>query len=209
MIKPLPVQLPQRHRPPYGSLGYSTVRQAPNGVIHILTTANFPPIHYELNEAWLWSDAGELIPESTGGELKEYTESYANGDLKSKWTARICPNGRYLLHGELIDYYPNGKVQHQVVYENGRKTGTEVYYSSDGNMEWIWQRDLVKKVGVWTQFWKNGNKKVESTWNIKPEARDLKREFYGYVASGPSTHWNEDGTVDKVYVFEKGLLVEE
>lgn len=208
-IKPLPVQLPQRHRPPYGSLGYSTARQAPNGVIHILTTANFPPIHYELNEAWIWSDAGELVPESTGGEIKEYTENYPGGQLKSKWSARICPNGRYLLHGELIDYYENGNVQHQVVYENGRKTGTEVYYSSDGAMEWMWQRDLAKKTGVWTQFWKNGNKKVESVWNIQPEARDLKREFYGYVANGPATHWNEDGSVNKVYMFEKGLLVGE
>lgn len=208
-IKPLPVQLPQRHRPPHGSLGYSTARQAPNGVIHILTTANFPPIHYELNEAWIWSEAGELMPESTGGEIKEYAENYPSGKLKSKWSARICPNGRYLLHGELIDYYESGNVQHQVVYENGRKTGMEVYYSPNGTMEWMWQRDLEKKTGVWTQYWENGNKKVESVWNIQPEARDLKREFYGYVANGPSTHWNEDGSVNKVYMFEKGLLVGE
>ncbi|MDD2618017.1 MAG: sialidase family protein, partial [Bacteroidales bacterium] len=87
-IKPLPVQLPQRHRPPHGSLGYSTARQAPNGVIHILTTANFPPIHYELNEAWIWSDLAEITPESDGGEVKGFTESYKDGRLKSAWSAR-------------------------------------------------------------------------------------------------------------------------
>ena len=208
-IKPLPVQLPQRHRPPYGSLGYSTARQAPNGVIHVLTTANFPPIHYEFNEAWLWSDAADIAPETTGGEVRNYTEHYPNGKLKSEWSARITPGGRYLLHGELTDYYEDGKVQHQVVYENGRKTGTEVYYSANGTLEWMWQRDLEKKTGVWTQYWANGNKRVESVWNIQPQARDLAREFYGYVAHGPATHWNADGSIKHIYVFEKGLLIEE
>lgn len=208
-IKVLPVQLPQRHRPPHGSLGYSTVRQAPNGVIHILTTANFPPIHYELNEAWMWSDEGELIPESEGGEVKSFNETYPNGKMKSKWTARITPGGRYLLDGELTDYYENGKIQHQAVYRNGRKTGVEVYYSEEGNIRWMWQRDLEKKVGVWTQYWPNGNKCVESTWNIHPEARDLKHNFYGYVANGSATHWNMDGSLKQVYTFEKGLLVSE
>lgn len=208
-IKTLPVQLPQRHRPPYGSLGYSTVRQAPNGVIHLLTTAGYPPIHYEFNEAWVWSDAADVTPESSGGEVKNFSEKYSDGKLKSTWSARICPNGRYLLHGELIDYYPDGSKQHQALYENGRKTGGETYWSKDGQIEWMWQRDLKKKQGIWTQYWPNGNKKVESVWNIKPEARDLKREFNGYVADGPSKHWDESGNLVETYQFKKGILVED
>lgn len=205
-IKTLPVQLPQRHRPPYGSLGYSTVRQAPNGVIHLLTTANYPPIHYEFNEAWVWSDAQDIVPETTGGTVKSFTEEYPDGKLKSSWSARICPGGRYLLHGEQTDYYPDGSKQHQVVYENGRKSGTETYWSEDGTVKWTWQRDLKTKRGVWTQFWPDGKKKVESTWNLQPEARDLKREFYGYVADGPAHHWNEEGTLTQSYEFENGKL---
>lgn len=207
-IKALPVQLPQRHRPPHGSLGYSTARQAPNGVIHILTTANYPPIHYELNEAWIWSDLGEITPESNGGEIKSFSEHYKNGRLKSAWSARICPNGRYLLHGEMNDYYKNGRLQHQVVYENGRKNGEELYYSESGRLEWKWERDLINRTGVWTQYWPNGNKKVESHWNIQPKARDLDRTFYGYLAQGPSTHWDSDGKLLKVYQFNQGLLQE-
>jgi antitoxin component YwqK of YwqJK toxin-antitoxin module len=207
-IKPLPVQLPQRHRPPHGSLGYSTARQAPNGVIHILTTANFPPIHYELNEAWIWSDLADITPESDGGEVKSFTETYKDGRLKSAWSARICPNGRYLLHGETTDYYENGAIQHVAVYENGRKSGEELYYDKEGKLEWKWQRDLLTNTGVWTQYWPNGNKKVESTWNIRPQARDLNRAFFGYVAEGPSTHWDSDGNLIKVYQFSKGLLQE-
>jgi antitoxin component YwqK of YwqJK toxin-antitoxin module len=207
-IKTLPVLLPQHHRTLHSSLGYSTVRQAPNGVIHILTTTNYPPIHYELNEAWIWSDAGDIIPESTDGIIKSFSEIYPNGKLKSKWSARICLHGRYLLHGEQIDYYEDGKKQHQVFYENGRKTAQETYWSKNGNIEWTWQRDLNKNQGVWTHYWPNGNKKVESVWNIKPEARDLKRQFFGNVADGPSKHWDENGNLIKTYNFKNGVLAE-
>ena len=207
-IKPLPVGLPQHHRPPHMSIGYSTVRQAPNGIIHILTSTNYPPIHYELNEAWIWSDVKEVTPETNGGVVKNFIETFKNGKVKSTWSARICPNGRYLLQGKLTDYYENGQVQHVVNYENGRKSGEEVYYAKNGNMDWKWQRDLKNKTGIWTQYWSNGYKKIESTWNIQPQARDLKRDFYGYVAEGPSTHWYQDGTVANVYHFKDGLLVE-
>ena len=38
-IKPLPIALPhETDLKNFGTLGYSTVRQAPNGVIHILST---------------------------------------------------------------------------------------------------------------------------------------------------------------------------
>ncbi len=205
-VKVLPVQLPQRHRPPYGSLGYTTVRQAPNGVIHLLTTANYPPIHYEFNEAWLYSDAGEVALETDGGEVKDYTENYADGKVKSTWSARICPNGRYLLHGKTTDYYPDGTVQHEVTYENGRKSGEETYYAPDGTKIWTWQRDLTTNRGTWTQFWPNGNKKVESVWNLKPQARDLKRQFFGYVCDGDANHWDENGNLTATYVFKNGIL---
>jgi antitoxin component YwqK of YwqJK toxin-antitoxin module len=207
-IKTIPVQLPQRHRLDHPSLGYATVRQAPNGVIHILTTANYPPLHYEINESWIWSEAGEIVPESTGGTIKEFSEHYANGKLRSTWSARICPNGRYLLHGEQIDYYEDGTKQHQATYENGRKTGEETFWATDRKTIWTWQRDLENNTGIWTHYWPNGNKKIQSTWNIKPEARDLKRQFFGYVAEGPSLHWDENGNLIHSYQFVKGTLIE-
>jgi formylglycine-generating enzyme required for sulfatase activity len=39
------------------TLGYSVARQAPNGVIHLITTMNRPCLHFEMNEAWLLSEA--------------------------------------------------------------------------------------------------------------------------------------------------------
>lgn len=207
-VKTLPVQIPAHHRIAHPSLGYVTARQAPNGVIHLLTTVTLPCLHYELNEAWIWSDAGDIAPETSGGTIKEFSESYPNGKLRSKWSARICPNGRYLLHGTQMDYYEDGAKQHQVTYANGRKTGEETFWSSDGKKVWTWHRDLKNNRGVWTHYWPNGKKKIESTWNIKPEARDLKRNFFGYVAEGPSRHWDEQGDLIASHHFVNGSPTE-
>ena len=179
-----------------GTLGYVTARQAPNGLIHILTTETQPCLHYEMNEAWIFSDTGDIAPENSGGEVKTFSENYPNGKLRSKWSARICPNGRYLLDGKELDFYDSGAKEHEVIYKNGRKTGAETFWSPDGKKIWEWQHDLKNNHGVWTQFWPNGKKKFESTWNTKPQARDLKRDFFGYVADGPRNQWNEDGSAN-------------
>ena len=207
-IKPIPVQIPQRHRIEHPSLGYVTARQAPNGVIHLLTTATLPPLHYEFNEAWVWSDAGDITPETSDGTIKAFSEQYPNGKLRSKWSARICPNGRYLLHGEQVDYYEDGTKQHQATYANGRKIDEETFWTADGKKIWTWSRNLKTKRGIWTHYWPNGKKKIESTWNIRPEARDLKRHFFGYVAEGPSQHWNEQGDLVASHDFVNGDLAE-
>jgi len=205
-VKTLPVQLPGHSRVEYPSLGYVTARQAPNGVIHVLTTVTLPCLDYEFNEAWILSDAGDITPETTGGKIKEFSESYSNGKIKSKWSARICTNGRYLLNGEETDYYENGVKQHEAVYENGRKKGDETFRAPDGTKVWTWHRDLKTNRGIWTHYWPNGKKKYESTWNLRPEARDLKRQFYGYVAEGPAQHWDEQGKLIASYEFVKGDL---
>lgn len=43
------------HEPP--TLGYSVLRQAPNGLIPLITTMNTPCLHFEFNEAWLITNA--------------------------------------------------------------------------------------------------------------------------------------------------------
>ncbi|MBN2181143.1 MAG: exo-alpha-sialidase [Sedimentisphaerales bacterium] len=207
-IKPLPVQLPAHHRIEHPSLGYVTARQASNGVIHLLTTVTLPCLHYEFNEAWIFSDAGDIAAETSGGSVKEFSESYPNGNLRSKWSARICPNGRYLLHGEQVDYYQDGTKQHQVTYANGRKTGDETFWLPDGTKLWTWQRDLKTDRAVWTHYWPNGNKKIESNWNTRPQARDLKRNFFGYVAEGPSRQWDETGNLIASHSFVNGDIAE-
>lgn len=204
-IKPLPVQVPSHEFRKYGTLGYVTARQAPNGVIHVLTSETQPCVHYELNEAWIASDAGDIAPETTGGVVKNFSENYPDGKIRSQWSARICPQGRYLLDGKEIDYYDNGKVAHQVAYVSGRKTGTETFWSADGKKIWAWAHDLKHNTAVWSQYWPNGNIKSQSSWNTDPEARDLKRSFFGLVANGRAYRWAEDGTPVHACLFTNGI----
>ena len=208
-VKPLPVELPGHQRTNHPTLGYVTARQGANGVIHILTTVTQPCLHYELNEAWIWSNAGDIKPENSGGVVKKFSENYPNGNLRSKWSARICPNGRYLLDGKETDYYENGAQQHEVTYKNGRKTGKEFFWTADGKVVWTWKHDLKNHRATWTQFWPDGKKKSESNWNTQPEALDLRRNFFGLVADGSAKQWNEDGSLKYSGAFVNGLLVEE
>jgi hypothetical protein len=208
-IKPLPVQLPGHQRTNHPTLGYVTGRQGANGVIHILTTVTQPCLHYELNEAWIWSDAGDRAPENSGGVVKKFSENYPNGIIRSQWSARICANGRYLLDGRQTDYYASGAKQHQVTFKNGRKTGAETFWSADGKKLWSWSHDSKNNCAVWTQYWSNGKKKSESHWNTLPQARDLKRNFFGLVADGSAKLWNEDGSLKFSGEFINGLLAGE
>jgi len=208
-IKTLPVQLSNHERGTNGTLGYVTARQAPNGVIHILTTESQPCLHYELNEAWIWSDVGDLAPENSGGHVEHFLDKFPDGTPRSQWSARICPNGRYLLYGQEIDYYETGAKQHEVIYKNGRKTGAEIFWTADGKKLWSWTHDLKNNMAVWRQYWPNGREKSESTWNNKPKAHDLDRSFFGLVADGPAKQWNEDGTLKFSGNFSNGLLKEE
>ncbi len=208
-IKPLPVQLPGHQRTNHPTLGYVTARQGANGVIHILTTVTQPCLHYELNEAWIFSDAGDLAPETDGGEMRKFSENFPRGGLRIMWSARICPNGRYLLEGTQTTFYENGHRQHEVAYVAGRKSGPEIFWSPTGAKVWSWNHDLQNHTSVWTHYWPNGTKRIESTWNTKPEARDLPRSFFGLVADGLVRHWNEDGTLKFSGHFVNGVLAEE
>ncbi len=206
-IKTLPVQLPNHQFRKHGTVGYVTARQAPNGVIHVLTTETQPCLHYELNEAWVWSDAGDIAPENEGGRIEKFSENYPSGKVRSRWSARICPDGRYLLTGNETDYYDTGAKQHEAIYVDGRKNGVETYWSADGKKRWTWTYDWVSHRAVWSQFWPNGRKKFESAWDTAPQARDLARTFFGFVADGFATQWNEDGQVMGTYRFSNGMFV--
>jgi len=209
-IKNLPVTLPHESDLDYGTLGYATVRQAPNGTIHILTTMTHPCLHYELNEAWIYSEAGDIPPETTGGTVQQYSEYYPGGRLKATWSARICPNGRYLLEGTETSYYPDGTKEHEVTYVSGRKTGTETFWGPDGTKLWSWEHDDVNNRSVWTHYWSNGLKRLESHWDTYPVARDLPtRHFSGFVADGDAYQWSLCGQPLYAYHFEAGTYIGE
>jgi hypothetical protein len=205
-IKRLPVELPHEADRKNGTVGYATVRQAPNGVIHVLATMTQPCLHYEFNEAWVYSDAGDIAPENSGGAIRSYRENYPSGVARAVWSARICPNKRYLLSGTETTYYENGRKEHEVTYVSGRKTGQETFWVPDGTKLWGWTHHPESNTSTWIHYWDNGRKRIESTWNTKPQARDLNRSFFGLVANGPAYHWSRDGSSSRAYSFTNGWL---
>jgi hypothetical protein len=204
-IKNLPVTLCHESDRDYGTLGYSTIRQSPSGVLHILTTMTHPCLHYELNEAWIYSGEGDIPPETTGGTVNAYSEYYPGGALKATWSARTCPNGRYLLHGTEAHYYKDGTTQYQATYQNGRRTDTETYRGPDGKRLWSWDHGILGS--TWTHWWSTRAPRIESQWDTYPEPRDLpSRTFTGFVAEGNTYHWGRCGEPEQAWEFSAGNL---
>jgi len=184
------------------TIGYSAARQAPNGVIHLITTMNRPCLHFEMNEVWILDEGTEEIPDkelmkstaTTISNVRDYEEKHPNGRIKATWSAGVADDDRYLLHGPEAWFYPNGKKQRKANYRLGYKVGEETYWSRDGRMLW---RRVHKDDGssVWTQWWPNGQKKAESTW------RNFKCE-------GVATCWNISGKVISQVTFADGEVVE-
>jgi len=206
-VKRLPVELPHEADRARGTLGYASVAQAPNGVIHVLATMTHPCLHYEFNEAWVFSDRAEGELDVDGARVEQFAENHANGKQRVSWSAEITKAGSYRLHGKEISYYDNGQKERETTYIRGRKSGIETLWTRDGKKIWVWERDVEKNTAVWTHYWPNGRKRVESHWNLKPRARDAARHFVGLEAHGKATHWSEDGKVSARYEFAHGALV--
>jgi len=205
-IKNLPVTLPHESDRDDGTLGYSTIRQAPNGVLHVLTTMTHPCMHYEFNESWLFSGEGDIAPETTGGTVNNYEENYPGGSLRATWSARICSNGRYLLDGALTTYYEDGTKEYEATFVSGKKTGAENFYSPAGVKLWSWEH--VGDTSIWRHYWSNGLIRIESRWDNHPAPRDLpSRNFSGFFADGVTYHWERNGTAARAYTFSNGNYI--
>jgi len=186
------------------TLGYSVARQAPNGLIHLITTMNRPCLHLVFNEAWIladhtkyedMSDAELMRPAARKiSKVKKHQQKYPNGKLQAIWSGGIADNGRFLLDGTETWYYKNGRKQWEVTYKLGRKVGKETHWAPNGTKEWQW---VHKNNGddVWTQWWPNGQKKAHSTW------RNFKCE-------GIATCWDRDGKLLSQRKFVDGKLAD-
>jgi formylglycine-generating enzyme required for sulfatase activity len=150
------------------TVGYVTLCQSPNGIIHLVTSRNRPNLHIEFNEAWILQEDDvatmakhqvEMVPES----VRSYRESYSGRNLKVTWNAGIGEDGRYLLHGKETWYYENGNKQWEVNYRSGRKVGTEAYWFEDGAKKWEWQYGEDGD-DVWTVWKPGGTPAARSYW---------------------------------------------
>jgi formylglycine-generating enzyme required for sulfatase activity len=185
---------------PSDTIGYSVARQAPNGVIHLITTMNRPCLHFELNEAWILSDEptpdndAQLMANTATSirDVERREERYASGQPKIVWHAGIGDDGRYLLHGEETWYYADGSKQYEAIHKLGRKVGTETFYRADGSRCWQWEH-REDGTSVWTQWFSAGTKKAESVW----------KDFH---AHGPAQTWDRAGKPVSSVIFQKGRI---
>ena len=168
-IKRLPGAYSEHRKMP--SVGYSVARQAPNGTIHLITTLNHPALHFELNEAWIKSDAtladdDAAMDRSAAAKIANVTahrEAYADGKPRLAWSTGLANDGRALLNGKETWFHPNGTKAHETDYRLGVKTGTETYRSADGTTQWTWQHHD-DGTSDWTTYWSDGTKRSESKW---------------------------------------------
>ena len=180
------------------TIGYSGARQAPNGVIHLITTMNRPNLHFEMNEAWILDENATrddpMVPTSSGplADVKQHEEKYPNGQARLTWSAGKGSDGRYLLEGPEVWYYDNGQKQHETTYEKGVKVGKETYWSREDKVEWTWEHQPDGSA-VWTQFWSNGQKKSVSNWRT-------------FMCDGVATCWDASGKQISQATFSMGII---
>jgi len=127
-----------RQLPHIVTVGYTTATQAANGVIHIVTSKNSPPLHIELNEAWVL-EGGAEDPDA---------------------------RGQYRLQGKQTFYYENHRKLWEVSYDHGRKTGVEMLWNEDGSKRWE-RHYLADGEWTWTIFDSSGRVSAESRWKGK------------------------------------------
>jgi hypothetical protein len=198
-IKPLagaqPHENPALHRGA-ATLGYSCARQAPDGVIHLITTMNTPCLHFAFNEAWILSDAGAEPEDPTAARpipqgVRAREERDTDAKLLRQWHAGRDPDsGRYLLHGSEKWYGTDGSLQYETDWDAGHRTGTERLYRPDGTCAWERVHDGTGGV-VWTRFHDNGRRRSRSHWQ-------------GQVAHGPAETRDRSGNLLTPGVFEHG-----
>jgi formylglycine-generating enzyme required for sulfatase activity len=149
-----------RQLPGIVTVGYTTATQAPNGVVHVVTSKNQPALHIELNEAWVREGGPESAAPATTGPVKRREERYPDGKLRASWG---MAGG--LLEGEQTFYYGTGRKQWRATFEGGRKVGIETWWSADGRRTW----EKTYQGGEWT--WKildaAGRVTAESRWRGK------------------------------------------
>jgi hypothetical protein len=175
---------------PYATIGYSVATQAPNGMIHLVTSMNHPNQHFAMNEAWIVSDAEGEVGGATSGVVHEYEQRYADGTTECRWGAKVTRDGRYLLDGTETWYYEDGRKHYEVSYRSGRKVSRQTYWSGDGRERWSWKYNY-GGTSTWMQYWSNGQKKAESTW------RNSK-------CHGLATRWDPAGRIVSRIEFANG-----
>lgn len=177
-----------------GTLGYAVAAQAPNGLIHLISSMTHPSQEFEMNEAWILAGDSAATPNAAGTVEKAKTveQRFPSGKLQAKWSGGTDAAGRFLLSGPETWFYEDGAKQYEATWRDGVKSDRETYWLPDGKIAWTWEHRS-DGVSTWTQFWPNGKKKHKSEW------KDGK-------CVGTAVAYTLGGEVEAKYNFRDGFL---
>ena len=193
-----------------------------------------------LNGTWTIKDcSGQNIIEwsfSHGVRNGKWTWWHSNGQ---KWLEATCKNGA--LNGELLEWDRDGKLVAQFAYIDGRYLAKEVGWYALGHKhfegeylrvptmpepvyDW-WTGSATapdaaptgedQKHGVWTAWYRNGNKKTEGaydhgvligkfTWWYENGQKQAEGEYLAGVDSGTWTTWHPNGLRESQITYVDG-----
>lgn len=185
------------------TLGYSVCRQTEDGMIHIITSNNRPLLHFEFNEEWLLnhepeSPSDEILMADHAtkivSDIQTFEEYYDNGQLRCKWSGGYADDGRFLLEGKEIFYYPDGTIQTEGEYHLGKRVGEYVYYK-DGFRILQWNHRDSDDMDILTTYW--------------PQSDSMKSRagFKNKKAEGMAQTFGRKGNVTAEAVFENGIMI--
>ncbi len=186
-IKRLPGAYSAHRKMP--SLGYCVARQAPNGLVHLITSLNGPALHFELNEAWILSDETysdddprlDLSGATSVTRITAHRENYPNGTPRVTWSTGRANDGTVVLEGTETWYFPGGGKQREASYHLGRQVGYEAYWNESGKLAWEWQHREDRK-DEWTTYWSDGSRRSHSVWK-NHELIPGTDEFFGHSSN--------------------------
>ncbi|WP_299121121.1 hypothetical protein [uncultured Winogradskyella sp.] len=138
------------------------------------------------------------------GELASYT-NYVNGKMDGEYKefhyggdlhVEAIYKDDKIIDGDLIYYHPNGNIKTSYTYLNNKVIGKSRTYYLSGQIEIDGQyNENGYKTGVWKEYYENGVLKEQYTC----KNGGFHGEFIKY---------KKDGSIDKIYIFEKNKLIE-
>ena len=182
-----------------GTLGYSAMTQAPDGLIHVVTTMTHPIVALAFNEAWLAAPGDAVSGASVGagdgaalaGRRRSFIERYPDGAVRGTWSGGRAANGAFVFDGSQRWFYPDGKPAWTIDYTSGRKTGREQRFDRDGRL--MSQRDYAADGrSTWTRWWPNGRRRAISHWHL-------------LNADGEARTWSPEGKLLTATIFHEGV----
>lgn len=106
-------------------------------------------------------------------------------------------------------YYPDGKLKHQIHFDNGIAKGKATFYYADGT---IWEEGIWNEycwIGDYRLYYPNGQMAYEWTYNNQGRREGVQKYYYENGAVKYTGKWNNGQITGNVEVYDStGILVQ-